>query len=271
MVVTATALATVPPAMQFKFNFTHADDLLHAETGTASPTGSFVSQNPNNATGAGPVAVLASPVGNFLYVANQFNSTLSIFSYDPNGFLTPNATSPATAGTNPAGLAFSRCAGTTQVNTDCPAAAPPGYLFVANSGSNNISVFSACIQVTTTCPSADGTLAQIVNSPTGAGTRPISFMVSPARDLVYAVDSGSSQVSEYKYSPATGALSGQSPASISTGASPLTGAITQDGNWVFVPNNGGSSLSGFGVSTSGALSVGTSITLAGQPSAVLIR
>jgi 6-phosphogluconolactonase (cycloisomerase 2 family) len=96
-------------------------------------------------------------------------------------------------------------------------------------------------------------------------------MVNPARNLVYAVDNGSFQVSEYTYSPATGALTALSPAAASTGASPLSGGITSDGNWVFVPNNGGSSLSAYGVGTAGQLTVGTTVTLLGQPSVALVR
>jgi len=221
--------------------------------------------------GNGPAGLLASPTGSFLYVANQFNSTVSILSYDASGTLTQNSTSPVTVGTNPTGLALSRCAGTTTATIDCPTTAPPGYLFVANTGSNNISIFSACIQITTACPSANGTLTQIAGSPVGAGTHPISFMVNPARDLVYAVDNGSFQVSEYSYSSATGALTALSPATASTGASPLQGGMTSDGKWAFVPNNGGSSVSAYSVGSAGQLNVGTAIPLVGQPSAVLIR
>jgi DNA-binding beta-propeller fold protein YncE len=222
-------------------------------------------------TGNGPAALLASPTGNFLYVANQFTSTVSILSYDSTGTLTQDATSPVIAGTNPTGLALSRCAGTTTATTNCPTTAPPGYLLVANTGSNNLSIFSACIQVTTACPSANGTLTEIAGSPVGAGNGPVSFLINPARDLVYAVDKGSFQVSEYKYGSATGALTALSPATASTGASPLSGGITSDGNWIFIPNNGGSSLSAFSVGTAGHLNVGTAIPLLGQPSAVLIR
>jgi DNA-binding beta-propeller fold protein YncE len=239
--------------------------------GTAlTAVGSFAS------TGNGPAALLASPTGNFLYVANQFTSTVSILSYDSSGTLTEDLTSPVTVGTNPTGLAFSRCAGTTTATIACPTTAPPGYLFVANTGSNDISIFSACIQVTTACPSANGTLTQ-KGATVGAGNGPVSFMIDPARDFVYAVDNGSFQVSEYRYSSATGALTALSPATASTGASPLQGGITSDGNWVFIPNNGGSSLSAFSLTTAvgttptGQLAVGTAITLLGQPSAVLIR
>ena len=237
---------------------------------TLTSVGSFAS------TGNGPASLLASPTGNFLYVANQFASTVSILSYDGSGNLTQAAT-PVTVGTNPSGLAFSRCAGATAVTTNCPIVAPPGYLFVANSGSNNISIFSACFQVTSACTAANGTLTQI-GSPVGSsGTRPASFIVDPALDFVYTVDNGSFQVSQYHYNSATGALTPLSPTSVSTGASPLAGGITADGQWVFVPNNGGSSVSGFslkvaaGTTPTGNMVAASTITLVGQPSAVLIR
>jgi len=235
---------------------------------TLTSVGSFAS------TGNGPAALAASPVGNFLYVANAFTSTVSILSYDSNGVLTQDPTSPVslcTNCTNPAGLAFSRCSGTTTVTTNCPTATPPGYLFVANNGSSNISVYSACIQVTTACPAANGTLSQISGSPVAAGPHPVSFLVNPARDQVYAVDTSVNQISEYQYSSATGLLTSLSPATASTGSSPLTGGITSDGNWAFVPNNGASNVSGYSIGPGGQLATGTSITLVGQPSAVLIR
>jgi 6-phosphogluconolactonase len=230
----------------------------------------FVVTFPGSTLGTGPSGLAVSPAGGFLYVADNFTSSVSIFSYDSSGMLTENLTSPVTVGTNPTGLAFSRCAGTTTATIDCPTTAPPGYLFVANTGSDTISIFSTCIQITTACAIANGTLTQ-AGSPVAAGIRPISFIIHPARDLVYAVDTGSSQVSEYKFSSATGALTLLSPATASTGGGPLQGGITSDGNWVFIPNNLGSGLSAYGVGTAGQLNPGTAIPLLAQPSALLIR
>lgn len=270
-----TVTVSTATSTQFTFSFTHAPDPTHADNGTVNQV--FLTET-SIGVGNGPAAIAVAPVGKFLYVANQFTSTVSILSYDASGNLTQNLTSPVAAGTNPAGLAFSRCAGTTTTTATCPSTAPPAYLFVANSGSNDISVFSACIQVTTACGSANGNLTQLGTSPVSAGgTRPVSVIVDPVRDFVYAVNNGSFQVSQYQYSPATGNLAPLSPPTISTGASPLSGGITSDGQWLFVPNNGGSSVSGFGQVTpagtnpTGLLSVGTPISLVGQPSAVLVR
>jgi DNA-binding beta-propeller fold protein YncE len=149
---------------------------------------------------------------------------------------------------------------------------------VANSGSNDITILSACTQVTTACPTANGTLTPVASSPVSAGgTVPVSFIVDPVLDFVYAVNNGSFQVSQFKYNSATGLLTLLSPPTISTGSSPQTGAITSDGHRVFVPNSGGSSVSGYTLNPSsqttptGQLAVGTAINLLGQPSAVLIR
>jgi 6-phosphogluconolactonase len=277
-----------------------------------APKSSFPIQTPPVLGGSGPVAVVVSPIGFpcnvpvpgmpgmftsetcfSLYVANQIASTITAYEYylDSNNNLVMGsvsggvftaggvvAGSPYQAGTNPSGLAFSRCTGTTTATTACPTAAPPGYLFVANSGSNSVSIFSACIQMTTACPSANGTLSQISGSPVGSsGTHPVSFIIDPAVDFVYTVDNGSFQVSQYHYNSATGALTLMSPSAVSTGANPLSGGITSDGQWVFVPNNGGSSVSSFslqvaaGTTPTGNMVAGTAITLVGQPSAALVR
>lgn len=280
--VAGTPLAlAVDPSGKFLFVANQANQALFPPPNTADTVAVFsingttlTSVGSFASTGNGPAALVASPAGNFLYVANQFTSTVSILSYDSAGNLTQAATSPVTVGTNPSGLALSRCV---IANANCPAPPSPGYLFVANAGSNNISVFSACIQITSACPAANGTLTQ-VGSPVGSsGTRPVSFIVDPALDFVYTVDNGSFQVSQYHYNSATGALTLSSPSAVSTGANPLSGGITSDGQWVFVPNNGGSSVSSFslvvpaGTTPTGVMTAGTPITLVGQPSAVLIR
>ncbi|HKW19385.1 MAG TPA: beta-propeller fold lactonase family protein [Terriglobales bacterium] len=239
----------------------------------------FPTEVTGDVTGTGPTAVAVSPVGNYLYVANVFSNTVQSFAYDSSsGALTLIAS--YAAGTNPAGLAFSRCAGITASTAtgSCPAA-DGNHLFVTNSGSNNISVFVACIQISGTCSSPNGTLTPIASgSPFAAGVGPAMIFTDPTSDYVYAVDRGSSQVSEYQYSPVTGALT--TLASGSGGASVFAGAITQNvsnttstSNWVVVTNNGASSLSVFRVAVTGKL-IGLSsgpYQIQGQPSAILLR
>ncbi len=241
----------------------------------------FPSAVPGDSIGNGPVAVAVSPVGGYIYVANQFTNTVAAFSYDAAGTLALIASYPT--GANPAGLAFSRCAGGTVLNSNCTAS-DGDNLFVANSGlSNNISIFAACIEVTPTCSSPTGRLQAVSVSPvSAAGIGPSSIIVSPVLDFVYVVDTQSNEVSQFKYGPANGSLSPLSPAVVSTGAGPVSGGITSDGAFVIVPDSGGSELAIFKVanttSSSGAAPTGLltrastpSITLAGQPTAVVVR
>ena len=233
---------------------------------------------PGDVSGSGPSAVAVSPVGSYLYVANQFSNNVQSYSYDASGNLVLINT--YTAATNPSGLAFSRCAGVAS-NTATPncTVGDDNNLFVSNSGSNNISIFSACIQVSASCMAPNGTLAEIPSkSPVAAGVGPATIFVDRTSDFVYAVDRGSSQVSEYQYSPATGVLTPL--ATGSGGASVFSGGITANianttstFNWVVLTNNGSSNLSTFQVAVTGKLIAPTTgqYAVQGQPSAILLR
>jgi 6-phosphogluconolactonase (cycloisomerase 2 family) len=92
------------------------------------------------------------------------------------------------------------------------------------------------------------------------------------------VDRGSSEVSEYSYSPATGVLTPLGTGS--GGASVFSGGISANAanntntfNWVVLTNNGASSLSIFHVAATGKL-IGLSsgqYAVQGQPSAIMLR
>ena len=238
---------------------------------------------PGDFAGNGPSAVAVAPVGNFLYVTNQFTNTLGAFTYDTTaGTITTPPFASYSTGTTPAALAFSRCAGGSAINTNCTAS-DGDNLFIANSGlSNNVSIFSACIEVTPTCPNADGTLQQLSGSPVAAnGLGPTSFIIDPMLDFVYVVDTQSNQISQFKYSPATGILTPNTPAAVSTGTAPGPGGITSDGAFVMVPDSGGSQIDIFRVgntASTGSAATGqlsrpttTSITLGAQPTVAVVR
>jgi 6-phosphogluconolactonase len=279
---------TADPASKFLFvaNQGSASDVtsgtisVFAISGTSlTPVGSPVpTELPGDVSGSGPSGLAVSPVGSYLYVANQFSNNVLSYSYDASGNLA--LINHYTAGTNPTGLAFSRCAGVASntATANCTVG-DDNNLFVTNPGSNNISIFSACIQVTGSCAAPNGTLTEIPShSPVPAGVAPSTIFVDRTSDFVYAVDRGSSEVSEYQYSPATGVLT--SLATGSGGASVFSGGITSNianntstFNWVVLTNNGSSSLSPFQVATTGKLIAPTSgqYAVQGQPSAILLR
>jgi len=236
-----------------------------------------------DAIGNGPVAVAVAPTGGFIYIANQFTNTVALFSYDATAatIATPAIASYAT-GANPAALAFSRCAGGRVLNSNCTAS-DGDNLFVAHSGlSNNVSIFAACIEVTPTCANPDGTLQVVSGSVPVNGLGASSIVVSPQLDFVYVVNTQSNDISQFKYGPATGLLTALSPATISTGTSPVSGGITSDGSFVIVPDSGGSDLAVFRVdntvSSTGTAPTGLmsrastpTVTLASQPSVIIVR
>jgi 6-phosphogluconolactonase (cycloisomerase 2 family) len=229
------------------------------------PGSPFVVAAPGAPSGTGPSGVAVTPDGKFLYVSNQFDSTVSKFSVDASGVLTRG---PVVAvGTTPATLAIT---------------ADGSFLYVANA--STISGFAICGQVLTSCSnpnSPDGSLTVIEGSPFSSGVNPVAIVAAPSGKFLYAVSRQSNQIAEYKVATGTGVLTANTQAVISTGATPVGAAIrvgsttntTTGGttDYLYVPNLGSSSVSVYSFdSTVGLLSLDggpVSIT-AGQPGAV---
>lgn len=205
-----------------------------------------------NDNGVGPVALAVAPSGSFLYVANQTDGTVSAYAIDSSGVLSLLA-SPYTVGTTPSGLALS----------------PDGnFLYVANFGSNNITSFAVCAAVSSFCPVADGSLAPSGVGPFTAGVGPTVIVPHPTLNFVYVLDTGSSQVSAYSRG-SNGSLTALNPATISTGALPLSMALQPQGQYLYVANNNGATVSGFHIDqTSGVLGPLTPFTTGSNPSAL---
>jgi DNA-binding beta-propeller fold protein YncE len=160
------------------------------------------------------------------------------------------------------------------------------FLYVANSGSNTLSAFLICDNATPACPTPDGSLTAVTGSPFATGLSPIAMAASPAEPtskFLYVVNQQSNQISEFKISGGTGALSANTSPTISTGLNPAAIALitsskasTTGGttDYVYVVNSGASTVSSYGFdSTVGLLSVATTTAVAtgGQPSSVVGR
>jgi 6-phosphogluconolactonase (cycloisomerase 2 family) len=236
----------------------------NAVSPTCSPVG--------NETATLPTAVAVSASGNFLYVANNFTGTVSAYAIGTSGALTALGHSLYTVGLAPSGLEI-----------------PPSgaFLYVANAGSNNVSAFAICDKVTTSCANPavpDGTLTPVAGSPFSAGLGPVAIAADPSFNFLYVLDKQSNEISEYSYAPGSGVLTALSSPSISTGQTPfsfvivagttgtnLGNTLTNPLDFVFVSNNGASTVSTFSLNTtSGVLSpLGQATTISGgNPSAV---
>ncbi len=110
----------------------------------------FASQAGNH-----PVAIAVNPAGTFLYVANSFDSTISVYSIDANsGALSEIANSPFAVGATVSGIAVD----------------PSGkYVYVTNPSANTITGF--------TITAATGALTKFSSQSVAAGTQPTSLTV----------------------------------------------------------------------------------------------
>jgi 6-phosphogluconolactonase len=124
------------------------------------------------------------------------------------------------------------------------------FLYVANSGSNNVSAFS--IQVDS------GVLTPIVGSPFSAGAQPSSVMV--AGDWVYVSNAGDNTVSAFTWNQTSGELTpvagspfqvGTNPADFMTAETDLSHSPT--GKLLYVANQNSNNVSGFVIESNGAL------------------
>jgi 6-phosphogluconolactonase len=232
----------------------------------------FTTITPGTTVATFPTAVAVSASGNFLYVANNFTGTVSAYSIGSSGKLTPLGASPYTVGLAPSGLGM------------VPGG---GFLYVANSGSNSVSAFAICDKVTTSCAnpnSPDGTLTPVSGSPFSAGLGPVAIAADPSFNFLYVVDKQSSDIFEYSFAPGSGELTALSTPSVSTGQTPVSlvviagttgtnlgNTFTNPTDFVFVSNNGASTVSAFSLTTtSGVLTpLGQATAIAGgNPSAV---
>lgn len=264
-------------ANQGSFNLTQPGTIsafsINGTTLTPVAGSPFSTELPGDVTGSGPVAVVVSASGKFLYVANNFTGTVTGFTISSSGVLTPFPTPPYIVGTSPAGLAIT----------------PGGaFLYVANSSpvSNNVSAFAICDKVVNTCVdpnSPDGTLTPVPGSPFAAGLGPVAIAVDPSFPFLYVLDKQSNQISGYSYGTGSGVLSQLSTPSISTGHTPTsfviisgtTGSnigstLTNPTDYVYVTNLGDSTLSAFTLNTTtGILTVlGQAITTTVNPSGI---
>jgi 6-phosphogluconolactonase (cycloisomerase 2 family) len=156
------------------------------------------------------------------------------------------------------------------------------YVANANAGSGNISVFEICDKTSLNCVTPDGSLTEITGSPFSANGEPGSMVMvnpkvntPPSGTFLYVADRKLNRVLQYSIAGVTGSLTALSPASLSTGATPVWVSARHDGQYVFTANNGSTSLSSFVITdpTQGNLTnAGTAIVATGNnPAAVLVK
>jgi 6-phosphogluconolactonase len=179
-------------------------------------------------------ARLNSGVG-VLYVAEQGNSTVTAFSLNLGSGALSSIGAVASTGAVPSAIAV-----TPAVNA----------LFVANSGSNNISSYTI---------NSDGTLTAASGS-TASGTAPTALAIDPAGKFLFVANQGSSSVSVFSIkgaglTPVSGSPFTTIPAGLSypNGTLPSGVIVSASGKFLYVANELANFVSAFSVNSSGAL------------------
>jgi 6-phosphogluconolactonase (cycloisomerase 2 family) len=189
--------------------------------------------------GAQPAAVVTDSACNFLFVGSKGSNGIFAFSVNPSsGLLTSVPGSPFPAGAAPLALAMGG-----------------GFLFAANSASNNVSVYRI------SSGTGSGTfLTQVPGSPFSAGASPAALVyLSPT---LYVANSGSGDVSAFataldtgRLTPVVGSpfLAGTLPMAMIAFSPPASNVAQQ--SFLYVANAGSNNLSGFTFGAGGALTV----------------
>jgi 6-phosphogluconolactonase len=140
---------------------------------------------------------------------------------------------------------------------------------VANGSTANISVLG----ITAT----DGVLSAVLGSPFAAGTFPRGLAIDPSGKFLYVANSSSSistgnYVLGFSIDP-SGGLTPVPGSPFAAGLNPVSVAVEPSGRFVYVADNGGSSISAYSLnSTSGALTpiTGSPFTIPNFPIALTV-
>jgi 6-phosphogluconolactonase (cycloisomerase 2 family) len=244
---------------------------LPAEPGGSTPSASALAVTPT----VYPVQYSycsghAAPATENLYVADSTNYVLLNYSVDPSaGTLTllpySTSTSGIPTGSVPSGVAVDPC---------------NRFAYVANAGpgstQNDVSAYTICSVVNVLsqppCPVANFSL-QSVGSPYPSGDKPGPMTVDAYGNFLYVVNTGSNNLSGYRISPITGALTPFSGLPLATGVGPNSIAIRSDDSWLFVANTGyPGTLSQFAITIStGTLNAVSAVSTLDYPSGVAVK
>lgn len=189
--------------------------------------------NPISAGGLSPVALAISSIGRVLYVANSASNTITTFQIESSGLLTQ--VPQAGPGTNPVSTSV---AGPTALALS----SNEQFLYVTNSASNTVTAFRVETSGLLTLIQPVGSTP---NPASTRGTTPNGIAVAPNGAHLYIANGGGT-VSAFAIrsdglltlAPASGTAQNPTPPLVA-GSTPTALTISQDGQFLYVVNRGG--------------------------------
>jgi 6-phosphogluconolactonase (cycloisomerase 2 family) len=232
-------------------NATSASGILYVTTqGNSSVTtfgitlsnGKLSTASKTVAAGNVPSAIVVTPKGDAVFVANTADGTISSYTVNADGTLTAASGNSTAAGISPTGMTID---------------AGGKFLFVANQGT-----FSDPASGTVSAYSINGAALTSVGSFSTAangavsGPGPVSVAVTPDATYLYAANQFSNTVAAFSVD-STGALTPLGVPSYNVDTSPSAVALTPDGNFLYVANQGSNNISAFAVCANASLTCTT--------------
>lgn len=196
-----------------------------------------------------PSFATVSPSGQYLYVSDAGNGSISTFSIDSEtGTLTS---------TNPAGVIAGPYPW--QVTFD-----PEGkFAYVPDEDIGDVYMYT--VDATT------GTLTPNPAVFVSAGNQPAYMAVHPSGKFAYVVNRYDGTVSMYNIDAATGTLTPNTPSTVKAGTWPYPIAVNAAGTFAYVGNQDGSSLSIYSIDASGVLIPAGTVQTGNNPVAIALR
>jgi 6-phosphogluconolactonase (cycloisomerase 2 family) len=271
----------------FVFPTKIAQDGSYTVTVTAQPAAQNCAVS--SASGSGltanvtTVAVTCTNLPQYAYVVNNGSNSVSQYSIDASGILSPLSVATVATGNSPQSITVDpsnkyvyvtnladntisqyviQSDGALAPNTPATVAtglgpwavavSPSGaWAYVVNSADNSISQYSV---------NASGALVATANAPVATGTEPWNVTLSPNGKYVYVANHGNAPpggmtISQYSVDATTGALTPLNPATLPT-AFPYPGGITVDptSSYAYLSNIDGNTVSEYGIGADGTLS-----------------
>ncbi len=196
-----------------------------------------------------PDFVTVSASGQFLYVTDQDNGSISTFSINSEtGALTPTTPAGVIAGPDPWKVTFD----------------PTGeFAYVPDEDIGNVYMYT--VDATT------GTLTQNPAVFVPAGNQPSFMAVHPSGKFAYVVNRYDGTVSMYNIEVGTGTLLPNAPTTVQAGSWPFPIAVNAAGTFAYVGNQGDSSLSIYSIDASGVLIPAGKVQTGNNPVAIVLR